>query len=468
MSKPVIILFSRQGLTHLFAKIGPILSSEYTIIHIAYCKDEQKILQSYDINPQYTLTEEISKYIIDKDLESIEKILCEHSRGFFNINSAAISDRSLINYSSEEINDLISRYYVFWEKVLLETRAVFIFHEIVTHLYNHIASAMIKKLGGYYFGLVPVFGLDKNNFKFLEFDNGSIDFQLNKNLNDLRFSDKDNEELLKKYRLKLLSRNKNSHIDLKYIKIIKIYLYEKFNYIRKKSKIDKKVDPNNYWLLRNNIASLKFFNKIKMNSFSYHSNKITKNDNFYYFPLHVEPESVLLHWTAGLIDQYSIIEQICRVLPVNTNLVVKEHWVDPYTSKVDRLKELKKIHNLIIVHPKTNATELINNSLGVISINGTALFEAYILNKMAFMLGNNYYSICKSIINVTINDLRKIMKKEVPNQIGDLDFIRKYNNTNYNGNIEQYFNNKIIEDQFDTNNIANAFMSLINKFSLKS
>ena len=206
-----------------------------------------------------------------------------------------------------------------------------------------------------------------------------------------------------------------------------------------------------------------------MISFNYHSNNITKRDNFYFFPLHVEPESVLLHWSSGLFDQYSIIEQICRALPVNTNLVVKEHWADPYNSKVDRLKELKNIHNLIIVHPKYNATELINNSLGVISINGTALFEAYILNKPAYMLGSNYYSQCKSIINVSINELREILKKTERNQISDLDFIRKYNDTNYIGNIEQYFINKFnIDDAINDNNIADSFISLINKFMKKN
>ena len=234
MSKPVIILFSRQGLTHLFAKIGPILSSKYIVIHIAYCREERKILQKYGINPQYTLTDEILKTSVNKDLVSIEKLLNENSRGFFNINSAAISDRTLKDYNSEEINDLICRYYFFWEKVFFETRAVFVFHEIVTHLYNHTASAMIKKIGGLYFGLVPVFGLENKNFKFIEFDSGSIDSQLIQNPKDLVYSDIDNIELLNKYRLKLVNKVHKSYSDLKYLKLFKIFLYEKFNYLKNK------------------------------------------------------------------------------------------------------------------------------------------------------------------------------------------------------------------------------------------
>ena len=464
MNNPIIILLSRQSLTHLFGKIGPLLSSKCTVIHVAYCKEEEKILNSYGINPHYILTEEISKYYADIDLEKIDKLLYDYSGGSFNLNSAVISDRTLINYTSDEINDLAKRYFFFWKKVFLETRASFIFHEIVTHLYNHIASAMIKQLDGYYFGLVPVFGLEDKNFKFIEYDNGSLHAQLINDKNNINYSEYENAKLIKEYQEKLLNKKIKKNKELNIFKILLIIFFEKYNYIKHRSSFKRQIDPNNYWMIRQNKGKLKLLHKIKLGSSLYHKGEIAEINNYYYFPMHIEPESVLLHWSSGLIDQYSLIEQICRILPINTNLVVKEHWADPCNANIDRLNELNKIHNLIIISPKSNGTDLIKNSLGVISINGTALFEAYILKKKAYMIGNNYYNLCKSIICVDLITLRSILRMKITEDNYDYNFIRIYNETNYVGNIEQYFTSQFNNDQVDNQNIAESFLSLLKKF----
>ena len=459
MEKTVIILFSRQDLTHLFGRISPSLSKKFKIIHVAYCYQEEEILKKYSIKPDYILTKEIQAIESKVDLEIIDELISNYSNGKFNFNSASISDRTLENYNLEEIESLVSRYYTFWTKVLEETQASIIFHEIVTHLYNHLISALMKKYNKYYFGLVPVFGLNDRNFKFIEYDNGMLNIQ--EDIRSNYYSKKEGIDLKLKYREKLLRLQPKKFIKNTWIYIIKIIINDLYRYLLLSTKIKKNNDPNNYWIIRQNQGIKKLKNKFYSLFFEY--NKFQKENNYYYFPLHVEPESVLSHWSSGTHEQYSLIEQICRALPVKTNLIIKEHWADPYNADIIKLKKLKKIHNLIIVHPKESSLEIIQNSCGVISINGTSLFEAYILNKRALMLGNNYYDSCNSITKIKIENLRGALKNNDKYTKIDNNFIQLYEETNYSGNISQYFNGVIKNNEQDINNIVNAISELILK-----
>jgi capsule polysaccharide modification protein KpsS len=317
----------------------------------------------------------------------------------------------------------------------------------------------MKKNNKYYFGLVPVFGLNDRNFKFIEFDNGMLNKQeiLSKNY----YSEKEGIDLKLKYKEKLLSLQTKKFIKKTWIYIIKLIIKDLYRYLLLCNKIKKNNDPNNYWIIRESQGLKKLKNKFYSIFFEY--DRLPKEKNYYYFPLHVEPESVLSHWSSGSHEQYSLIEQICRALPVKTNLIIKEHWANPYNADILKLKKLKKIHNVIIIHPKESSIEIIQNSCGVISINGTSLFEAYILNKKALMLGNNYYNSCNFITKTKIENLSEVLKNNDIDTMIDNTFIQLYEETNYSGNINQYFNGVIKNNEHDIDNIVRAISKLILK-----
>ncbi len=108
-----------------------------------------------------------------------------------------------------------------------------------------------------------------------------------------------------------------------------------------------------------------------------------------------------------LIYLSDTLTPFARALPVGTDLVVKPH---PHFMGSDYsvlgFQKLKKNHNVRIVDPNENNIELITNSLGVITINSGAGYEAIILNKPVITLGNVFYA--KEDISINIRDLKEL------------------------------------------------------------
>jgi hypothetical protein len=119
--------------------------------------------------------------------------------------------------------------------------------------------------------------------------------------------------------------------------------------------------------------------------------KIPDGVKYFYFTLHVIPESTVLTQSDEL-DEFALIKEICAKLPVDTFLVVKENIEMIGLRPVSFYKKLIEVPNVILIDPKHNSMALIKRSLGVICMCGTALLEACIVNKKAIAIGNPEFS----------------------------------------------------------------------------
>lgn len=115
--------------------------------------------------------------------------------------------------------------------------------------------------------------------------------------------------------------------------------------------------------------------------------KIPLECDFFYFPLHLRPESSILTLGRGLDDEVAL-EYLVRKLPKEAYLVVKENP----TMIGDRRKKfyrwISRQSSVILVDPLMSSYELIKNSKGVIGISGTALLEAAIFGKPTHAFGH--------------------------------------------------------------------------------
>jgi hypothetical protein len=118
-----------------------------------------------------------------------------------------------------------------------------------------------------------------------------------------------------------------------------------------------------------------------------YATKIPSECDFFYFPLHLRPESSILTLGKGLDDEVAL-EYLVRKLPKEAYLVVKENP----TMIGDRRKKfyrwISRQSSVILVDPLMSSYELIKNSKGVIGISGTALLEAAILGKPTHAFGH--------------------------------------------------------------------------------
>lgn len=120
--------------------------------------------------------------------------------------------------------------------------------------------------------------------------------------------------------------------------------------------------------------------------------EVNLNEEFAFFPLHLEPEMSTLLFAPFWTDQINLIKQIAKSLPIDFKLYVKEHPAMVRFRPFSYYRELKKIPNVKLINPDQNSFELIKNSKLVTVITGTAGWEATILKKPVITFGDIFYN----------------------------------------------------------------------------
>jgi len=122
--------------------------------------------------------------------------------------------------------------------------------------------------------------------------------------------------------------------------------------------------------------------------------KISKKNPFVYFPMHLEPERMLLIKTPYYTNQLELIKNIAKSLPIDFRLFVKEHPAQQLSGwrKISYYKEIMNLSNVELFHPSTPNEELIKNSSLIITIAGTSGFEAALYQKPSIIFSDVAYS----------------------------------------------------------------------------
>lgn len=122
----------------------------------------------------------------------------------------------------------------------------------------------------------------------------------------------------------------------------------------------------------------------------------TGTDEYIYFPLHMQPEMNVtsMGGFAGLYsDQVLILETIRSIIPEHVKIVLKENPKQTYKSRDQYFFErLKNLENTYFVSDESNSRELIAGSIGVVTLAGTAGWEALLLGKPCLTFGNAWYN----------------------------------------------------------------------------
>lgn len=122
-----------------------------------------------------------------------------------------------------------------------------------------------------------------------------------------------------------------------------------------------------------------------------HMIKEPPQNQFIYFPIHMQPESTIDVWGVFYRDQLALIRQISSAMPADVQLVVKLHPSDPGTYTPTHLKRLMSIPGVLIGHPGSSTYPFLRRSSAVMGIYGTACLEAALLGKPVIMFGDSPY-----------------------------------------------------------------------------
>ena len=159
--------------------------------------------------------------------------------------------------------------------------------------------------------------------------------------------------------------------------------------------------------------------------------EIPATQPFVYFALHYEPERTILVSAPFYTDQIEVISKILKSLPINFKLFVKEHPAQKILEwrNTDYYKKILSLPNVELFHPSISNVDLIKKSELVITIAGTAGFEAACYEKPSIVLSDMNYSSLPSVYRIkNIEDLPETINRALKTkvQLSDLNqFISK-------------------------------------------
>lgn len=354
-----------------------------------------------------------------KYLESFEK------KYKINLWGLAYTEREFYKYNkfykftAEEILSLLEQECKFFEHVLDEINPTFLSIFMTNNHYQELLCALCKAKG------IKILMLGPARFgnRLMISEEGAV---LDRNLITKNKTNFKTFEELRDY-MKNFDTAKEMHEWIKlsfeehswqrYVSLLKFF------FSRRTSNYSKYYA--NYGKTRLKTIKIKMENLLTKKYHSFFINRhlfrqIGDDKPFIYFPLHMEPERVLLIGAPFYSDQRAVITNIAKSIPVGYKLYVKEHpimrilgWRD-----VSFYKDIMSLPNVLLLHPLVSHEELIKKSSLVITIAGTSGQEAAFYNKPAVLFTDQQYSHLPSVHMIkSIDEMPQAIKTSLSKQI---------------------------------------------------
>lgn len=418
-----ILLFSRCELAQLYGRISPFLEKEYRVVHLAYGNEEENILRNqYGITEVLNFRTEVARiHAAEKPdpalCNEIDQLIIVQSQNRFTLNGCIQYDRSFEYISYADSLLLAQTYYKLWKELLEKQQIRYLLHEPTSLFLNHIAALLCEATQAKYLTPIQVYGNGPYNFLVVTGDNGRSE-EIRYHMQNPVLPETDRQqaiEFLRDFRadsetfLSAYMPTRRSFLSLT-VESIKMAV----SAIKRKSRFQfrnrKPIDHLEIFLYEDRS----FRRELSRKWGTYFRLKYDVYDpeaDFYYYPIHLEPEAVVLYWGDGLYkNQVKLIENAAAQLPPGCWLYVKDHpHAGAYRDLSDYLN-IQAIPNVRLLDPAIPGKSIIQRSRGVITINGTSGFEALLLNKQVYTFGNSFYNPCERVQQVrNIRDLQALL-----------------------------------------------------------
>jgi hypothetical protein len=409
-----ILFLHRLDLVHLYAPVSKTLSKNHKIIHVAFSDIEESVLKNqYDVEGDiYNLTKIRDCYFDNPydfgSIEELDAFIIENSDGRFNLNTSIYLDRTFNNLTLKECYQVSWAYFKSWQLIFNESKPNLFFHEPPAIFFTHLASFFCKVHKAHYLTQLHVVGTKKQQWIFVEGDNYyplEIELSKGKNYTKDKCIEVDtfvalfikNQDILL---AEVISKSKAVN-QWKTVLFARRFLGLIYRGIINSLKNFEKVHPKEHiqkFLANNRKSFFVELENIHGRIFQNYFSEPNENEKYFFYPLHFEPEAVVLYYADGWYEgQIKLIENIAMQLPAGIFLYVKDHPHGGTYRDVRDYKRLLRLKNIRLIQPEISGKFLIKNSIGVITINGTAGFEALLMKKYVFCFGKAFYSNFKGV-----------------------------------------------------------------------
>ena len=129
---------------------------------------------------------------------------------------------------------------------------------------------------------------------------------------------------------------------------------------------------------------------------------------YIYFPLHFQPECSTSPLGGEFVHQYLVCEMLAYAASrYNICIYIKEHpraSKSAYVRNIPFYKKLLECDNVILVENSVNTFDLIDKSVAVATVSGSAGWEAVLRSKPVLLFGSRFYESAPGVFRINKND----------------------------------------------------------------
>jgi len=184
------------------------------------------------------------------------------------------------------------------------------------------------------------------------------------------------------------------------------YLFSRSHYVKEKGKSIQDSDMKGWEYLFCKIEGMQ-----KKNALKRYYQALEKPAEFekpyLYFPLHYQPENTSCPLGEAFVDQFLIVDVLSRCAPTDWKIYVKEHtsqWHPKLHGECSRSTDfydrVTALPNVQLVPVTTPNFELIDHAHAVVTITGTAGWEAVVRGRPVLLFGHAWYKFCEGVFYV--------------------------------------------------------------------
>lgn len=180
--------------------------------------------------------------------------------------------------------------------------------------------------------------------------------------------------------------------------------------------------------------------KIRIYFLSSHFDETKEDDVYYFYPLHYHPESSTSVLAPHYVDEDVVVKNISFSIPAGRVLYVKDHPNAFGYKSLSFYKKIKSLPNVKLINPDFDSKKLIANSVAVITVTSTAGYEAILMGKQAFVLGDVFYLSHQKAVKINsykhlYDELRKVNFIKFDDYEYNLRYVASYYMSTYNGSV---------------------------------
>ena len=190
----------------------------------------------------------------------------------------------------------------------------------------------------------------------------------------------------------------------------------------------------------------------------------------------MQPEANIDVWGKAYRDQTKLIEDVVVSLPKDCKLVVKPNPKSNYEISKNLIRLARKHEQIEILHHNVKMDDILPIIDLVITVTGTIAIECILSKKPIVTVVKTINNKIKSCIYIkSLNAelktiIKKVQKGEFPcvTKQDMIIFINELNQLSYKGKISDPYTDASCIDQENINDIAKAFISVINNYDRKN